>query len=154
MDDKNSQPEPALRLKTLLKEAGYKSFRLDATGRAIAFPGKLREWLFVAHLNPNWLNLYTFVCELPAEAGLRGRLLETALRANAALTLVKFGIGAPGLCLEIDYRAEHLDTSLVGNLVGHLYHLAEEQYPKIFRIVSGDETLKALETGLKESEAA
>ncbi|MFZ1123600.1 MAG: hypothetical protein WAN59_00475 [Candidatus Baltobacteraceae bacterium] len=153
MDDTNPQSEPAIRLKSLLKEAGLKSARLDSTRRGIAFPGRAREWLVVARLNQNWLHLYTFVCNIPEEPGLRARLLEETMHANAALTLVKF-VAGPGLCLEIDYRAEHLDASVVGNLVSLLYHAAEEQYPKVFRIVSGDETLRELETSLEVSEAA
>jgi hypothetical protein len=154
MDSTNSQPGPALRLKSLLKEADIKSFRIDATGRGIAFPGRLREWLLVAHLNPHWLNLYTFICNVPDEPGLRDRLLQATMRANSALSLVKFGIGGAGLCLEIDYRAEHLDADTLGNLVGHLYGTAEDHYAKIFRIVSGDETLRALETSLETTDAA
>jgi hypothetical protein len=75
------------------------------------------------------------------------------MRANAAMTLTKF-VAGPGLCLDIDYRAEHLDAAVLANLISHLHWVAEEQYAKVFRIVSGDETLRELETKLETSEAA
>jgi hypothetical protein len=86
--------------------------------------------------------------------GLRYRLFEATMRANAAMTLTKFVVGPAGLCLDIDYRAEHLDAAVLANLVVHLHRAAEEQYSKVFRIVSGDETLRELETKLETSEAA
>ena len=39
----NQQPGNALRLKTLLKEAGLKSTRLDASRRLVIFPGRTRD---------------------------------------------------------------------------------------------------------------
>jgi hypothetical protein len=153
MDNRNPHPNPTVRLKALLKESGLKSFRLDTTRRSITFSGRHREWMVVARLNENWLHLYTFVCDIPAETGLRARIFETAMQANATTTLAKFGAGA-GLHLEIDYRAEHLDATVVSNLVSYLHYTAEEHYPRIFRIVAGDETLHQLESSMQPSEAA
>jgi hypothetical protein len=69
-----------MRLKSLLKEAGLKSFRLDATDRAIAFPGRSREWLVVARLNADWLHLYTYICNIPR----RTRSSLSSLRGDDA----------------------------------------------------------------------
>jgi hypothetical protein len=154
MDATNPQPEPATQLKNLLKEAGLQSCRIDAARRAMVFPGRLREWLVLARLTADWLHLYTFVCSVPDQPGLRARLFEEMMRTNAATSLTKFVAGLPGLCLEIDYRAEHLDADTLGNLVGLFIVTAEEHYPKVFRIVSGDETLRELASQLETSEAA
>jgi hypothetical protein len=154
MEPNNPQSEASARLKNLLKEAGLVSFRLDRLRRGLSYHGRSREWLIVAGLSPDWLHIYTLVCDIPEEAGLRTRLFEATMQANTAMTLTKFAARPAGLVLEIDYRSEHLDATVLGNLLGHLFWAAEEQYPKIFRIVSGDETLKALESSLSSSAAA
>ncbi len=154
MDSTNPQPEPTSRLKSLLKEADLKSFRLDARLRGILFQGRSREWLLRAGLNENWLHVYTVVCGIPEEPGLRARLFETLMTTNASLTLAKFVAGPGGLVLEVDYRAEHVDAAVLRNVVSHVHWIAEEQYPKIFRIVSGDEVLRELGTQLAPPEAA
>jgi hypothetical protein len=154
MEQKNPQPEASARLRSLLKEAGLVSFRVDSLRRGLSYRGRSREWLIVAALTADWLHIYTLVCNTPEEAGLRARLFETTMCANTTMTLAKFATPAQGLVLEIDYRAEHLDAMVLRNLLGHLYWVAEEHYPKVFRIVSGDETLQALESTLSTSEAA
>lgn len=150
----NPQSEASARLKQLLKEAGLTSIRIDAVRRGILYRGRSREWLIVAGLNAQWLHLYTIVCNIPDEAGLRLRLFESTLRSNTEMTLAKFAAPPAGLVLELEYRAEHLDAPVLANLLGHLYWAAEARYPKVFRIVSGDETLNALESKLSSSEAA
>jgi hypothetical protein len=154
MEQKNPQPEASARLRSLLKEAGLVSFRVDNLRRGLSYRGRSREWLIVACLTAEWLHVYTLVCDIPEEAGLRARLFETTMRANTAMTLTKFAAPPQGLVLEIDYRAEHVDAMVLRNLLGYLHWAAEEHYPKVFRIVSGDETLKALESTLSSSEAA
>jgi hypothetical protein len=154
MEDKNPQPEASARLKTLMKEAGLASFRLDPVRRGLSYHGRTRQWFIVAALTADWLHISTVVCNVPEEAGLRAQLFEATMRANTSMMLAKFVARPDGLVLEIDYRAEHLDASVLGNLLGFFYWTAEEQYPKIFRIVSGDETLCALESKLSTSEAA
>ena len=72
---------------------------------------------------------------------------------NRQMPLSKF-ISSSGLVLEIDYRADHLDADVLGNLIGLLHANAETHYPKIFRIVSGDETLEKLEQHMLHTEAA
>ncbi len=60
--------------------------------------------------------------------------------------------GRTCLNIELDYRAEHVDETVLGNLVNLLHTVAEQQYPRIFRIVNGDDVLeslgRSLETGI------
>jgi len=143
MENANPQPDAAQRLKVLLKAAGYRTTRMDAAKRAILFGGRTREWTVVAHTANGWLHLYAAVCALPAETGLRMRTLETAMSFNARMPLVKF-VANGGLMLELDYRFEHLDATVLEHLIGLLVANAEECYPKIFRVVTGDDVLDAL----------
>ncbi len=136
-----------------MKAAGLKSFRLDATRRGLMYSGRTREWVIIVRLDDEWLHAYTVLCDVPREAGLRARLFEATMNANAAGMLAKFGANSQ-LILELEYRAEHLDPSVLGNLTGFLYTMAEQHYPKIFRIVSGDETLDALAETLTLPETA
>ncbi len=143
MDNENSQTGGIQRLKALLKEAGLKSFALDGNRRVMLFGGRSREWTIVARMQDGWLNLYTWMCELPAESGLRARTLEVALALNRQMPLTKF-VGSDALMLELDYRAEHVDAGSLQNLVALLNGNAEEYYPKIFRTVMGDDVLASL----------
>lgn len=149
MNTPDSNREASNRLKQLLKDAGFVSYRLDNGVRGLAFPGRAREWLFVVRLTADWCYVWTYMCELPQEPGLRARLLSWAMDENGRLTAVKFSAGAgTRLVLEIEDRAEHVDAPTLANVVRFLHASAEEAYPKVFRIVSGDETLAALETSL------
>jgi hypothetical protein len=154
MESKNPQSEASARLKTLLKEGGLTSYRLNAISRFVPFQGRLRGWTIVAALTPDWLHTHTFVCKLPSEPGLRARLFESAMHANAAMGLGKFTARPEGLVLEIDYRAEHIDALVLRRLLDYFLATAEEHYPKIFRIASGDETLDALESNYATAAAA
>jgi hypothetical protein len=146
--------DPSVRLKSLLREAGLKSTRLRGGERNIPFIGRTREWMYVARMDADWLNLYVMVCALPEEAGLRARLFQTVAALNAKMRLAKFSEAGGRLILEVDYRAEHLDGMVLKNLVGLLHAVAEEHYPRIFRVVTGDEVLDALAPQLAAPEAA
>lgn len=143
MDNSDRQPDEAQRLRSLLKEAGYTSSRIDRHRRALLFMGRTREWTIVARMHDGWLNIYTHVCQLPTEPGVRARLLETVMTLNQRLLLTKF-VSSATLVLELDYRTEHVDVEVLKNLVGLLYAAAEEYYPRIFCIASGDDVLEAL----------
>jgi len=147
-------PDPSTRLKSFLREAGLKSTRLRGGERSIPFVGRTREWMYVARMDADWLNLYVMVCALPDETGLRARLFQTVAALNAKIRLAKFSESGGRLILEVDYRAEHLDAAVLGNLVGLLHSIAEEHYPRIFRVVTGDEVLDALAPQLPRPEAA
>jgi hypothetical protein len=154
MESKNPQSEASARLKALLREAGFTSYRLNAMARIVPYHGRSREWMVVAAMSPDWLHTHSFVCKIPSETGLRARLFESAMHANAAMGLGKFTVRPEGLVLEIDYRAEHIDAQVLRRLLDYFFATSEEHYPKVFRIVSGDETLHALESNLAISAAA
>lgn len=139
----NQPPSNGLRLKTLLKEAGIKSTRLDTSRRIAIFPGRTRDWSCVANLFNGWLHIQTYVCEIPDAAGLRAELLAVAMAANQTMSLTKF-VKAQALHLELEYREEHVTAEVVNNLLGLLLSNAEECYPRLFRVVSGDAVLDAL----------
>jgi len=141
------------RLKSLLKEAGLKSTRLDATRRLIIFPGRTRDWTFVANIFNGWLHVHTYVCEIPQTAGLRAELLDVAMTANQAMSLTKFSKGE-SIILELEYRDEHVDGAVLGSLLSRALTNAEEYYPRLFRTVSGDGVLAALSDAGRQSATA
>jgi hypothetical protein len=132
-------------LRTLLKSAGYVSCRMSSDRRAMFFSGRTREWNIVARANEDWLNIYTVVCTIPEEPGMRARLLEAAMRINQKMLVTKFVVGETSLVLELDYRTEHVDVEAIRGLIGLIFSNAEEHYAKLFRIVSGDDVLEALD---------
>ena len=142
----NQQPSNGLRLKTLLKETGFKSTRLDASRRLVGFPGRTREWMFVANIYNDWLHIQTYVCEIPTAPGLRAELLDAAMVANHTSSLTKLVKNSAALVLELEYRAEHVDAQVLSNLFSLILANAEEYYPRLFRIVSGDAVLESLAT--------
>jgi hypothetical protein len=154
MNPPDSPSNDPLRLNRMLKSAGYRSCRIDAKSRMVNFICRTREWALAIRLTPDWLNITTLVCELPKEPGVRARLLEFVLQTNRNVPLVKFGIAGECVNLELDYRAEHIDEAVLSNLIGLVQSVAEEQYPRIFRIVNGDDVLESLGRTLEAGSAS
>jgi hypothetical protein len=153
MSTPKPDPGPADRLRALLNETGYVSWDAGDGCRGFAFPSRAREWLLVARLTPEWCYLWTYVCEVPTALGLRARLLSHAMEENGLVTGVKFSVNnETRLVLEIEYRTE-LDAAMLGDLARFLQAAAERMYPRIFRIISGDDALAALETTLAQQDA-
>lgn len=149
----DNQPTPEARLKTLLKEGGFKSTRLDAKRRLVMFSGRTRDWTLIASIYNGWLNIQTYVCEIPQVAGLRVELLDAAMSANQRMSLTKF-TKADNLILELEYREEHLDAQVLNHLLQLMHANAEEYYPRLFRVVTGDSVLESLAKPDQLSEAA
>lgn len=145
MNDDTSAND-AQRLKSLLKEAGYKSTRLDASRRLVMFSGRTRDWTLSANITNGWLHIVTYVCEVPEANGLRAELFDMAMTANQVMSLTKFVKGF-GLVFEFEYRAEHVDAETLRNLIGLALSNLEEWYPKLFRVVSGDAALACIAGG-------
>jgi len=139
-------PNNGLRLKALLKEAGLNSTRLDATRRLVMFTGRTRDWSIYLNLVNGWLHIFTYVCEIPQAAQVRAELFEAAMSANHSMSLAKF-VKGEGLMLEVEYREEHISSEVVSNLLSLTHSGAEEYYPRLFRIVSGDAVLETLADG-------
>jgi hypothetical protein len=150
MNPPDSASNDPLRLNRLLKGAGLRSYRLDPKTRMVNFICRTREWALAIRLTPDWLNISTLVCELPKEPGVRARLLEWVMQANRSCSLVKFGISGTCLNLELDYRTEHVDETVLANLINLVHTVAEQQYPRILRIVNGDDVLESLGRALEQ----
>ena len=67
------------------------------------------------------------------------------MRINQKMCLTKFVFGENSLVLELDYRMEHVNAETLGSLVSLVFINAEENYARLFRIVSGDDVLEALD---------
>jgi hypothetical protein len=94
---------------------------MSSDRRAIFFSGRTREWNIVARANEDWLNIYTVVCTIPEEPGMRARLLEAAMRINQKMLVTKFVVGETSLVLELDYRTEHVDVEAIRGLIGLIF---------------------------------
>ena len=140
----NDVPNTSNQLRKLLKEAGLRSSRLDASRRLVMFTGRTRDWSFSVNLYNGWFHAHTYVCEVPAASGLRAEIFDAMMVANQKISLTKF-VKSSGLYLEFEYRLEHLDGGTVSNLFGLAVEQVEEHYPRLFRLVTGDSVLDALE---------
>jgi hypothetical protein len=154
MDDSDNELEQAReRISTLLTAAGY-NHDPSGAGRHLSFSGRYRDWQIFATANAAWLNVRTFVCSLPEEAGLRGDLLLWMGRANAAMALLKYSVTPNDyVFLEAELRMEKLETDDVANIVGYLHSTAEKDYLEVLRVARGDARLAALSEAF-EREAA
>lgn len=140
----NEFPNTSNQLRKLLKEAGLRSSRLDASRRLVMFTGRTRDWSFSVNLYNGWFHAHAYVCEVPAASGLRAEIFDAMMVANQKMSLTKF-VKSSGLYLEFEYRLEHLDGGTVSNLFGLAVEQVEERYPRLFRLVTGDSVLDALE---------
>ncbi len=100
--------------------------------------------------------LRTFICDLPPEPARLAcaRLLEHAMRQNARYSLVKLTAASTTLTLDCEYRDEHVDRKVVGDLTGFMLATLNERYPAIFRIVTGEDKLAQLDYTAQQNEAA
>lgn len=140
----NDVPNTSNQLRKLLKEAGLRSSRLDASRRLVMFTGRTRDWSFSVNLYNGWFHAHAYVCEVPAASGLRAEIFDAMMVANQKISLTEF-VKSSGLYLEFEYRLEHLDGGTVSNLFGLAVEQVEEHYPRLFRLVTGDSVLDALE---------
>ena len=140
----NDVPNTSNQLRKLLKEAGLRSSRLDASRRLVMFTGRTRDWSFSVNLYNGWFHAHAYVCEVPAASGLRAEIFDAMMVANQKMSLTKF-VKSSGLYLEFEYRLEHLDGGTVSNLFGLAVEQVEEHYPRLFHLVTGDSVLDALE---------
>jgi hypothetical protein len=137
------------RLKALLDEGDFNVKRVGAATYDVSFRGALREWTVTTRLTDTWILLRTYVMRLPETAPVRTMLLQTSLEINGDLPLGKLSIEGDSLYLDIEYRAEHLDSSVLSNLLRLVVNVGDDEYPKLFRIASGDVMLKALESSFQ-----
>ncbi|MFY9780486.1 MAG: hypothetical protein WAJ85_08250 [Candidatus Baltobacteraceae bacterium] len=137
------------RLKALLDEGDFNVKPVGSAIYDVSFRGQLREWTVTTRLTETWILLRTYVMRLPESAQIRTTLLQTALEINGDLPLGKLSIEGDSLYLDIEYRTEHLDSSVLGNLLRLVVQVGDDEYPRLFRIASGDTMLKALESSFQ-----
>ncbi|MGP6157378.1 MAG: hypothetical protein ACLPYS_07710 [Vulcanimicrobiaceae bacterium] len=137
------------RLKALLDEGDFNVKQVGAATYDVSFRGELREWTVTVRLTDTWVLLRAYVMRLPESVPIRSMLLQSALEINGDLPLGKLSIEGDSLYLDIEYRAEHLDPSVLSNLLRLAVNVGDDEYPKLFRIASGDVVLKALETSFQ-----
>jgi hypothetical protein len=140
------------RLRSMLTEAGMHVKHAGVGSYEVSFPSRLREWSVRVTLADVWVLLRTFVMTLPADGPRRLALLEAAMQINGRLSLAKLSVvDATSLCLELEYRSDHVDSDVLRNLVGLLVKVGDREYPQLFRIATGDTALDALESAFNRS---
>lgn len=149
MDEKEQLRENRRRLKALIMDAGFVSTRLDQASYMVAFTGKLRDWSVRCHIYNGWLCFSAYVMQLPEGASARAALLERLLRLNAEITVAKFSLRDDALKLELESRAELVDSGTFNNLMWHFYQTLESRYLPLARLAGGEETLDALQTAFQ-----
>ena len=146
MNEPNREATEALKkLRGLLKAAGFRHHSATGGRRSISFNGQYREWVLYAFMNESWFHVYTFVCKLPPEPGLRSELLLWSMRANANQPLLKYSVTPnDDVVLEFEVRADGVTAEDVHNLVYYVQTSAEREYSAIKRVASGEARLDAL----------
>jgi hypothetical protein len=119
----------------------------------VCIPAALREWVVNVHMTETWLHLRAFILSVPESPAVRARLLEAALLANGRTSLTKFSlVDESSLCLELEYRQEHLDSSVLRNLVCLVIKVGEVEYPRFFRIATSEAKLESLESAFRRAD--
>ena len=137
------------RLKALLDEGDFNVKQVGSATYDISFRGELREWTVTTRLTETWVLLRSYVMRIPESVPVRSMLLQHALEINGDLPLGKLSIEGDCLYFDVEYRTEHLDSSVLSNLLRLTVYVGDDEYPKLFRIASGDVMLKALESSFQ-----
>lgn len=141
-----------LRLRSLLTEADLSAKQVGGAVYDVCIPATLREWVVTVRMTETWVSLRTFVLSPPDSQVQRAAIFEAAMLANGRNSLAKFSlVDDNSLCLEIEYRQEHLDSSVLRNLVCLAVKVGEAEYPRFFRIATGGAALEDLESAFKRA---
>jgi hypothetical protein len=141
-------------LKRLIREAGYSYQTVDRQRVELLFGGPYRPWTVILTLDQHWLNLWVYVCGLPEAPGQRAELAEQLMHLNAQHVLAKYSFHHSDVILELQYRHEHLNSDSMTGVVSLLTSIADADYPRIVRLLSGDATLERLERSFKSQAPA
>ena len=124
---------------------------MAANSYDVVFTSALREWSIRVRMTDAWVMLRTFVLCAPESPARRHELLETVMRDNAGLSLVKFSLSEDdAICLELEYRTDDVTSEKLKSLCNLIVRIGDEYYPKLFRLITGDVALDALETAFKK----
>ena len=132
-------------IKRLIREAGYAFQTVDRRRIEVAFGGIHRPWTVNVTMSEHWLSLWTYVCGVPEAPGRKAELSDLLLRLNEENALTKYAYHGNDLVLQMQYRKEHVDAEAMHGLISLLCTCATDDYPRIVRILTGDETLARLE---------
>jgi hypothetical protein len=140
-------------LKRLIREAGYTYQTVDRRRVELLFAGPYRPWTVATSLTEQWFWASTYVCAIPEPPGRKAELSDLLLRLNQENAIVKYAYHDDTVYLQAQYRAEHTDAEAMRGLVGALIACANDDYPRIVRVLTGDETLKRLERQFNDTTA-
>jgi hypothetical protein len=141
-----------LRLRSLLCDAHLSAKQVGGAAYDVCIPAALREWVVSVRMTEAWVSLRTYVLALPDSAEPRAALLEAAMHANGRMSLTKFSLADENaLHLDLEYRQEHLDSSVLRNLVCLAVKVGEAEYPRLFRIATAEAALDSLESAFNRS---
>jgi hypothetical protein len=146
-----SETQPAFDAKALLAEAGLRYFRLGKDTYAVIVEAALRTWKIQLWFANGWLRGRVYIMRVPKTNPVRAQLLQAALRVNE-VAVPHFSVDdEDGLYLSLDEQLENLDADGLRSLVCALYSVAQDQYPRLFRLVTQEDVLASLETAYKRS---
>lgn len=144
--------EPLVDLKSLLDQAQLESFDLGSGWFSVLFEAELRCWCIKIHVSHGWLFLGTQMMRLPKEPSVRAVTLDLMARLNFKAPAAKFSATpSDEVLLELEYRIEHVDAAVLGNLIRMLLQIAETEYARLARVVVGHPALQGLDAAFKRS---
>ena len=141
-------------LNDLAKEAGFKFSTFDTGAIALGFECMLRACEVIAWLSNGWLCLRAYIMRQPQTASAQAALSDKLLRLNSAHPMTKYALHDANVYLELEYREEHVDPTVFERLVRTFVQTMDSDYPSLYKVASGDETLQRLEKSFKSGEAA
>jgi len=142
-------------LSGLILESGVKACRYDDGRFNVAHIGRLRPWDIAVWLSNGWICMRTTLLRLPSAHGARSEVMAAALALNNNISCVKIALAWENvLVIDLQCRAEQVDGPALANLIGLVYHVAEERYGRLAEIAAGTGTLTALAAAFDRSPAA
>ena len=142
-DGATAAEEPAVDLKALLDEAQFESVDLGSGRFSVPFSAGLRTWLVDVYATKEWFSLHTHVMRLPKGAPARAVVLDLMAGLNFRVPLAKFSVRRrDAVMLELEYRTEHVDAEVLGNLIRMLVQIGEAEYPGLARVLASDPKLR------------
>jgi hypothetical protein len=139
-----AKPSDSAGLKRAIRAAGYEYQTVDRTRIELLFAGPYRSWTIRASLNEHWLSLGAYVCSVPDLAGRRAALADVLLRLNDENSLTKYSFHQSDVYLELQYRHDHMNGETMSGLIGLMLACADDDYPRIARVLTGDDALERL----------
>ncbi|HZV78910.1 MAG TPA: hypothetical protein VFF60_04775 [Candidatus Binatus sp.] len=146
-----AEAESEFDVETLMAGVGLKYLRHREDLYTVAFDAELRTWKVQLWFANGWLRARAFVMRAPKSGLIRAQLLQAALRVSA-ISIPHFCIDdEDGLYLGLDERLENLNPDVLRSLIFALLGVAQNEYPRLFRMVTREDVLTSLEAAYKRS---